>query len=199
MFTLRNTPVTPPITTHYFRSVFVRVFLVLLVFSFAIPPLSANAQYSSRKKSVRRLIIDLDHEYRRLDEDIRKLDEFVHGFPGMMLHLTVKTKMADARLISLEVTDRRKPVSSHLYSPYENEAMDAGGRHDFYRGEVSEGVHELKVVYYWAEGEKPAQKGEAVVLVTVRPAKSYFIELSLEKKRGKQVELRANEFEFVGQ
>jgi len=174
------------------------VFLFVILFLLLVPSAPAAAQTPRGEKSVRRLVIDLDHEYRRLDREIRKLDELVRGFPGMILHLSVSKQGPGPRLVSLELTDKRSPLHGHIYTPIENEAMDAGGRHQFYRGEVSEGVHELKAVYYWAEDKGPPRRGETVVILTVKPNKSYFVELSLEKPRGGKAELRPHEFEFVG-
>lgn len=63
----------------------------------------------------------------------------------LTVFLTLEAKDAlDLDSVELFLNDR--PVASHLYSPREREALDAGGVQQLYLGNLPSGSHELKVV-----------------------------------------------------
>ncbi len=169
--------------------------LLALFLSISVRPEMVQAESRVEEKTIRDLIIRLDKEYKYLDEELRKLRERVKGFPGTTLSITVTKHDPDLRLLSLELRDNERPLRSHIYSTVENKALNAGGRQQFYLGEVAEGAHKLKAVYYWTEGDGPPRSGETVITLSVKPAVSYYVELSFHKK-GNKVELLPYGSEF---
>ncbi|MBI5560811.1 MAG: hypothetical protein HY883_06010 [Deltaproteobacteria bacterium] len=145
---------------------------------------------------MKEMIIRLDKEYRLVDEELRKLEEYIKEFPQTSLILTVTGRDADASLVSIEVTDNGRLLASHIYTPPENDAMKKGGRQELYSGETIDGIHRLRAVYYYSAGDKPPRKGEAEITVSVELAKKRFVEFAFQKK-GNDFELRPGEFEFI--
>ncbi|MBI5599344.1 MAG: hypothetical protein HY890_06345 [Deltaproteobacteria bacterium] len=170
--------------------------LAIVSLNFIQPSFAGDAP-SRDTGSVKGLIIRLDKEYRLLNEELRKLDDYVREFPATTLNLTVTKGDVEARLVSVEIRDNDRLVASHIYTSLENDAMRAGGRHQIYDAETSPGVHRFRAVYYWTDGDgRPPKKGEAEITVSVKPANPNFVEFSLQKK-GVEAELRPREFEFI--
>lgn len=157
---------------------------------------SQSAQRPQDEAGVKEMIIRLDKEYRLVDEELRKLDEYVKEFPQTTLNLTVVKRDAGASLVSLEVLDNGMFLASHIYTPLENDAMREGGRHQFYSGETTRGGHRLKAVYYWTDGTNPPRRGESEITLSAGLAGKHFVEFALEKK-GSDFELRPIEFRYI--
>jgi len=171
-----------------------RIFVVALV---VVPVFSGALPAEARDESIRALIIRLDKEYRYIDDELGKLREKISGFPDTVLDLTVIKEAAGVKLISIELTDNEKLLKSHIYSPAENAAISVGGRQSLYRGEVRDGLHNLRVVYYWSAAGSAPVRGEASTTVNIESAKSHFVEFNLVKgKRG--VELVPRNFGVGG-
>ena len=171
-----------------------RILLVTLV---SITVLGAASFVQAREKSMRSLIIRLDKEYRYIDDELGKLREKISGFPDTVLDLTVVKEAIGVKLISIELTDNQKLVKSHIYSPAENAAISVGGRQPLYRGEVRDGLHNLRLVYYWSAAGSAPVRGEVSTSVNIESAKSHFVEFNLIKgKRG--VELVPRNFGVGG-
>jgi len=96
-----------------------------------------------------------------------------------------------------EIYDNNKLLEGHVYTPVENEALNSGGRHQLYSKEITGGNRNLGIIYFWAEKDKPQQKGELFIPLNMPRGKDIYIELSLEKRKDK-VELRVTKFEFDG-
>lgn len=171
-------------------SLFVLLLVVVLALGF-VPRAEA------REKTVRDLIIRLDKEYRYLDDELSKLREKISGFPDTVLDLSVIKDASGVKLISIELTDNEKPVKSHIYTPAENAAISVGGRQPLYRAEVRDGLHNLRVVYYWSAAGSAPVRGEVITTVNVESAKRHFVEFNLiSGKRG--VELVPRNFGVGG-
>ena len=73
--------------------------------------------------------------------------------------------------------------------------MSAGGRHQLYLGEMDIGDHNLKIIYTWSDGGASVKKGETSISVVVKAARTYLIELAIQKK-GKEIEIRPYQLDF---
>ena len=150
---------------------------------------------SYRKDSARRLITQLNRSYTLIDRSLKELEGEIKKFPDTTLVLSAVNKSRDIGLLSLNAWDDIRLLGAHTYTPLENEALKAGGRDQLCRGEAREGSRNLRVEYYWAAEGNPAQKGEALIPISISKGMSYFIELSLEK-RGEDVKLYHTMLEF---
>lgn len=172
-------------------------FLALTVVAVVLAVLATLAPVDAREKTVRDMIIRLDKEYRYLDEELQKLRENISGFPNTILDLTVIKEATEVRLISVELTDNDKLLKSHIYTPAENAAISAGGRQSLYRGEVRDGLHNLRLVFYWSAAGSAPVKGEVSTIVNVEAAKRHFVEFNLVRGR-RGVELIPRSFGVGG-
>ena len=147
------------------------------------------------EKSIREMIIKLNDNYIVLNKQLKELEDSVRDFPGTSISISVVKDDKSAELISVEVWDKDKPLKSHVYTPLDNEVLGMGGRHELYHGEVRRGTHGVKIVFYWKEGKKSAQKEEQIIPVTVAAGTTYFMELSFEKRKDR-LELRSTQLDF---
>ena len=146
-------------------------------------------------EAVRNLIMQLNATYVSLNKSLKQLEkEGIGSLPDTILNISVRKREKDIKLLALDIQDNNKPFESHLYSPSEDEALNAGGRHQIFRGAVTEGMHELKVKYYW-KLQASTQEGLAVVPVSVKLGKSHFIDLSILKV-GDRVQLISSQLDF---
>lgn len=146
---------------------------------------SAESSPQKQEKSIRELIIHLNNEYRFLDAELKKLEDDIKEFPHTTLSISVIKRDNTVRLISLEIFDGDRPLGKHIYTTLENEAMEAGGRHQVFEAEIKEGNHTLKAVYYWTKTDKSPQKDETIIPVSISLGNSSFLELSFDKKENK--------------
>jgi hypothetical protein len=148
-----------------------------------------------RGDTTRHLIIRLGNDYTLLDTALKELEGDIKGFPSTTLNLSAVSRDTEGfRLISIEVRDDVRLLGSHIYTPLENDALAAGGRHELYQGEAREGNRQLRVTYYWAGEDMSPQKGEVFIPLSVSKGMGYFIELFLVKS-GEQAALHYTQFE----
>ena len=146
---------------------------------------SAEFGPQMQEKSIRELIIQLNKEYRFLDDELKKMEDDIKEFPHTTLSISVIKRDNTVKLISLEIFDGDRPLGKHIYTSLENEAMETGGRQQVFEGEIKEGNHTLKAVYYWTSKDKSPQKGETTIPVSIYLGNSSFLELSFDKKENK--------------
>ncbi len=156
----------------------------------------AETDRSGKGVSIRELIINLNKHYLYLEKELKKLEEGIRGFPRTTLSLSIIKAESDIDIVSIELLDEDKLLKSHIYTPVENQALDAGGRHQFYYGEIEEGSHRFKVIYYWKEGNGPPKKGEIVFNLSIPLGRKYFVEIAFERK-GDVVEPRLSQLDFI--
>jgi hypothetical protein len=156
---------------------------------------SAVAAAETKRESVRDLLIRLNREYELLNDKLKSFDESIKTFPNTTLNLSVTKREPSIRLVSVEFTDNDRLMRGHTYTQVEDAALGAGGRHQIYMGEISEGVHRLKVMYSWADGGAAVKKGESTVTLSVKSAKNYVVELTLQRK-GRDVDMRVYQSEY---
>lgn len=143
---------------------------------------SADDDIEIRKKSIRNLISRLNNDYIQLENSFKKLESEIQAFPRTTLNLSVIKREGSIRLASIDAVDRNRPLQGHLYTIAENEALEAGGRHQLYEGEIRQGNHELKIIYYWAEGNAPPRKSEAIIPLAAAAGKSYYLFLEFSRE-----------------
>lgn len=174
---------------------------IIILINAVIIFLSGNsfAEVNSQKKeeSVRELIIRLNDEYISLEESLKKFEKNIWDFPTTILNLSIIKRVTDIKITSIEILDNNKLLDGHFYTPVENEALDLGGRHQLYNKEITGGNRSLGIIYFWAEKDKPQQKGELSIPINIPRGKDIYIELSFEKRKDK-VELRVTKLEFHG-
>lgn len=177
------------------RNVRLKSVLAIAFFAVLLFPGLCLSDSLEGEKYVRELIIRLNNNYIQLNRALKDLEESVRDFPSTNLYMSVIKREKGADLVSMEVWDNEKLLGSHVYSPIENQALESGGRLELYRGEIRRGNQILKVIYYWADGKKQPQKEVILIPVTVAAARTYLIELSLEKKKEK-LGLNHTQFDF---
>lgn len=154
--------------------------IIMTIFSGTV----SSAEEVNRPESaeaIRNLIMQLNSTYTSLNKSLKELEAGGIGtLPDTILNISVRKREKDIKLLALDIQDNNKPFESHLYLPAEDEALNAGGRHQIYRGAVTEGMHELKVKYYW-KVQTSTQEGMAIVPVSIKLGKNYFIDLSIIK------------------
>lgn len=173
-----------------------KIFLVaafIMIFFNAVSLAQDPPSYS--KDSARRLIIQLNRSYTLIDRSLKELEGEIKKFPDTTLILSALNKSGDIGLLSLDAWDDTRLLGGRTYTAIENEALKAGGRDQLYQGEVKEGSRNLRLEYYWRTEGNPAQKGEALIPISISKGMSYFIDLSLEK-RGEDVKLYHTLLEF---
>ncbi|MBI5235315.1 MAG: hypothetical protein HY886_03600 [Deltaproteobacteria bacterium] len=169
--------------------------LSMLVFMNSAAFSSAAESQGKKGASIRELIVDLNKEYDALDEKIRAFDESIKSFPSTTLNLSVIKREAGIKLVSIDVVDNGRFVKGHVYAPIEDSALSAGGRHQLYLGEMDLGSHNLKIIYTWSDGGTNVKKGETTISLNVKAARTYLIELAIQKK-GKEIEIRPYQLDF---
>lgn len=156
----------------------------------------AQAQSLEKSRgSIKENIIYLYNNYKSIDKTLKELEENVRKFPNTTLHFSVNKSDKDLRLISIELFNNDKLLKSHIYALFENEALDAGSRHQLYREEIREGNMTLKVIARWKEGNRPPQKSETTITIFASTGKEYFVELTFKKIQG-EVKLRYSRLDF---
>lgn len=168
--------------------------IIMTIFSETV----GNAGEVSRPESaeaIRSLIMQLNSTYISLNKSLKGLEEGGIGtLPDTLLNISLRKREKDIKLLALDIQDNNKPFESHLYLPAEDEALDAGGRHQIYRGAISEGLHELKIKYYWRV-QASTHEGQAIISLSTKLGKSYFIDLSIQKV-GERVQLISSQLDF---
>ena len=147
---------------------------------------------------VRDLIIQLNKDYLYLDEALQTLEDNTKEPPVTTLNISVTKRDKDNSfsLVSIEVIgESNRLLKSHIYTSLENEALEAGGRHQLWREEFKNGDYILHVIYLWKKNGSPPQKEDISIPVSVKVGKEYFIELSLEKRENK-LEMRYHKLDF---
>lgn len=172
----------------------VAVLLIMIFPNAMIWAEDEEATPEEKAEVIRNLIIQLNSTYSSLNKSLKELEEGIGALPDTILNISVRKRGKDIELLSLDIQDNDKPFESHLYLPAENEALNAGARHQIYHGAIRDGTHKLKVTYYWKE-ETSTQKGEAVIPITIMLGKSYFIDLSI-LKTGDRVQLLYSQLDF---
>ncbi len=145
----------------------------------------AGVVSSKPEESLNELINRLNKNYGLINKALKELESNVNNYPHTTLTLSVVKQDKNINIVSIEVFDHIYPLHSHIYTPLENKALESGSRHQLLSGEIREGGHTLKVIYYWAEGGAPPEKGEILINLFLISSKNYFIQLSFEKKEGK--------------
>lgn len=140
----------------------------------------AETVSSYQKESLRGLINRLNEDYFFINKALKELENSLNNYPNTSLTLSVIKKDEDINIVSIEVLDDIYLLQSHIYTPLEKRALEAGGRHQLYSGEIKTGSHSLRIVYYWKDGDNPPEKGEAVINLFLNAGKSYFVKLSFE-------------------
>ncbi len=170
----------PSISKKAVSSLAALIILLLCAASYAEGP-------QENEKYVRELIIRLNNSYIQLDRALKELDDTVRDFPNTNIYISVLKRDRTIELVSMEVWGNDEILKSHIYAPLENSALEGGGRHELFSGEIRRGNQVLKIIYHWREGTAPPQKEVMVLPITVSAAKSYVIELFFEKKKDKLV------------
>jgi len=145
----------------------------------------AESVYSNQEESLNELINRLNNNYDLINKSLKKLETNLNNYPHTTLTMSVVKGDKNINIVSIEVLDLDYPLHSHIYTPLENKALESGSRHQLFRGEIKEGGHTLKIIYYWAEGGAPPAKGEILINLFLISSKNYFIQLSFENKEGK--------------
>ncbi len=129
---------------------------------------------------IRKEIVSLYDKYVGLVKELRELEKNVKDFPATSLNISLVKKESGLRLTHVDIFIDDQPLDSHVYSLIENNALDAGGRHVFYKGEIKKGNHTLKVLYGRVDKGKPG-KGTASLPFAVFTGSDFFIQLSVNK------------------
>ena len=176
------------------RTIAVITAIVMTIFSETVSS-AGEVNRPESTEAIRSLIMQLNSTYISLNKSLKELEEGgIGALPDTILNISVRKREKDIKLLALDIQDNNKPFESHLYLPAEDEALNAGGRHQIYRGAITEGMHELKVKYYW-KAQTSTQEGVAVIPVTIKLGKSYFIDLSILKV-GDRVQLVSSQLDF---
>ncbi len=180
----RGVVILKPISSvwkHMHRKIKSFLALALLMLSMVMAIANAFAEDPRKEESIRELIMRLDKDYNAVSSDLLKLDQEIKNYPDTTINMTVVKKDPLVELISIEISDNEVFVKNHFYNASEISALDAGGRHQIHSGAITEGGHNFKIIYFWRTKGAAVQKSELMVKLQTQPAKSYFIELSLEK------------------
>lgn len=168
--------------------------IIMTIFS-GMVSFAAEVNRPESAEAIQNLIMQLNSTYTSLNKSLKELESGGIGtLPDTILNISVRKREKDVTLLALDIQDNNKPFESHLYLPAEDEALNVGGRHQIYRGPVTEGMHELKVKYYW-KVQTSTQEGVAVVPVSIKLGKSYFIDLSIIKIEDR-VQLISSQLDF---
>lgn len=158
-----------------------RPLLIASLFLFSLNTLSF-AQVDLKRQSVRTLITRLTNEYIQIGNSLKELEESTESFPSTTVSLSVVKPEKGIRLVSMDVMDNKMLLYGHIYTSTENEALDAGGRHQLYLGEISEGEHNLNIVYHWVEEDTLIRRGEEAITLPVTTGRRYFLFLELSRE-----------------
>ena len=169
--------------------------LINLLIIFLSDNCLAEVKSQNKDESIRELIIRLDNEYLSLDETLKNFEKNIWDFPTTILNISILKRNIDIKITLIEILDNNKLLEGHIYTPLENEALDSGGRHQLYNREITGGNRILGIVYFWAEKDKPQQRGEMTIPINIPRGRDIYIELSLEKRKDK-IELRVSKLEF---
>jgi hypothetical protein len=151
--------------------------------------------------SIRELIEELYKNYEAVDRELEDLEEALEGGPTP-IPLTISVKKGTAQkgftLLSVEVKDNEDPLWSHTYTKGENEALDGGGRHEFYKGTTKKGTHSLLISYrYLSPEDEVGKNGEIQWELTVRDD-AHYVEVVF-KWSGSGVLVEPRELKISGQ
>ncbi len=106
----------------------------------------------SEDTSIRAALEELYENYEVIDKSLRELrldlGDLESGAVVTSFTVSVR-KDKRFRLVSLEVRDNGNPLWNHIYTPFENQAMVGGGRHQFYKGTINKGTHRLELKYQY--------------------------------------------------
>ena len=156
------------------------------IFSIFLTTLSfAEAGFYRKERPIKREIISLHNDYIQLNRELRELEADIRDFPATTLNFSVTKRIKNIQLVSVEISNKDGLIKSHIYTPLENEALEAGSRHQLYQAEVAAGSMILNVVAHWKEDNKVIRTTEAIITVFVTEGRDYFVELSLEKVKNK--------------
>ncbi|MFZ3072849.1 MAG: hypothetical protein WA162_06375 [Thermodesulfobacteriota bacterium] len=120
---------------------------------------------AKEEDSVRDLIEELYIHYEAIDKRLRELKTGLNAegdITGLLTQTTVYVKKEKGfKIVSVELKDNGVSLWSHLYTTDENKAMDAGGRHLIFKGDLKKGDHKLFASYrYSTDPASKFQTGE---------------------------------------
>jgi hypothetical protein len=116
-------------------------------------PTELNASDTSNETTIRDDLEELYRNYEAIDKQLEALQEDLGNLrtSRLVTPITISVMKSGAdgsfRLVSLEVKDNGNPLWNHIYTPLENDAIDRGGRHQFFKGISRKGGHNLIITY----------------------------------------------------
>jgi len=115
--------------------------------------------------SVRDLIEELYVHYEAIDKRLRELKAGLNAegdILGLLTQTTIYVKKEKGfKIVSVELKDNGATLWNHLYTTDENNAMDSGGRHQIFKGDLKKGDHRIFAAYrYSTEADSAFQTGE---------------------------------------
>jgi hypothetical protein len=143
-------------------SSFRRAALVMAIVVFSFPhPLYAQTPAAEEESAIKDIIEELYTNYEAIErrlEELRK--ETREGFALLTL-ITISVKKEKGFAIKyMEIKDAGAPLWNHIYSVEENSAMDSGGRHQFYKGEIKKGERTLLITFQYGVEGLPEKRDE---------------------------------------
>ncbi len=140
-------------------------------------------------QDLKKEVLDLNRDLFLLEEDLlfpanTQFTVFVSMDIGLMFDL-------DA--VQLRLDDR--VVGNHLYTERELKALQRGGVHRFYTGNLTSGEHEL-IAYFVGKGPKDRDYKRAITVKVVKGTEPQFVELKIRDSESKhQPEFKAKVWE----
>ncbi|HZX35715.1 MAG TPA: hypothetical protein VFF54_04415 [Thermodesulfobacteriota bacterium] len=115
--------------------------------------------------SVRDLIEELYVHYEAIDKRLRELKAGLNAegdILGLLTQTTIYVKKEKGfKIVSVELKDNGATLWNHLYTTDENNAMDSGGRHQIFKGDLKKGDHRIFAAYrYSTDPDSAFQTGE---------------------------------------
>lgn len=106
------------------------------------------------KDSVINLIEELYVHYEAIDKRLRELKAGLNAegdILGLLTPTTIYVKKEKGfRIVSVEIKDNGATLWNHLYTTDENNAMDNGGRHQIFKGNLKKGDHKILAAYRYS-------------------------------------------------
>lgn len=132
---------------------------ILLFFMLSVNTALAREPSAMDDASRIDLIEELYKNYEAVDRELGDLRDALEGAPSPVPLIISAKKEKGFRLIYVAVEEDGETLWEHRYSGRENEALEGGGRHQFYEGTARKGRHTLVITYQYVAPESGVEKG----------------------------------------
>lgn len=166
----------------------VKAITIILVIAFTIAHFTLPTK-SLAEDEIIDIVTELYENYESVDRDLQELQGAIKRTDSNNLFTPFSIgikKKTEIEFISIEVDADGIPLTNHIYTDRDNNALNLGGRHLVFKGKLATGKHKFVLYYLYKDKKNKGKtiKGKASWSMGIS-GKPTHIELLFTKENGK--------------